>query len=155
MVFSFNYCIKPANLWTLSMMNIYRSFTGAVNTVFTASMVLLAVRFWNETGIPVRILIILGICIFPVVQPLLILWRSRNIVKKMPADMHINFTDNEMIVASGKKNSHVDYWELHSIVRVFGMIIIYTRKKEGFILSKEVLADKSAVFFEFLSKQIK
>lgn len=155
MEFSFNYKIKPANLWILSMMNIYRSFTGVVNVIFTASMILVSVRFWNETTLVFKILIALGISLFPIIQPLIILLRSRKIVAGMPKNMRMDFSKKEMIVTSGDKNSHVDYWELKSVLRLLEMIIIYTRNKQGFILNKEVLQDKGKNLYEYLSKQIK
>lgn len=155
MEFSFNYKIKPANLWILSMMNIYRSFMGVVNCIFTASMILLAVRFWNETTLVFKILIALGISLFPIIHPLIILLRSRKIVAGMPKNMCMGFSKKEMIVTSGDKNSHVDYWELKSVLRLLEMIIIYTRNKQGFILNKEVLEGKNKNLYEYLSKQIK
>jgi len=155
MEFSFTYQIKPVNLWILSMMNIYRSFTGVVNVIFTASMILVSVRFWGGSGPVIRVLIALGICLFPLIHPLLVLLRCRKITGKMPQDMRMDFTGKELIVTSGNKNSHVDYWEIKSVLRIMGMIIIYTRKNMGFILNREVLQDKGKKLYEFLSKQIK
>lgn len=155
MEFSFKYSVKPGSLWILSMMNIYRSFTGAVNIIFSSSMILLAVRFWNETNLVIRILITAGISLFPVLQPLLILLRCRKIVRSLPQNMRIDFTGKEMIITSGKDNSHIEYGELTSVIRIKNMIIIYTRKKQSFVLSGEVLMDKGKTLYEFLTNQIK
>ena len=155
MEFSFQYNIKPGNLWILSMMNIYRSFTGAVNIIFSVSMMLLAVRFWNDSNPVIRILLAAGIGLFPVIQPLLVLIRCRKIVKGMPQNMRMDFTGKEMIITSGTDNSHVDYWELKSVILIKNMIIIYTRKNQSFVLNENVLMGKGKSLYEFLSKQIK
>lgn len=155
MEFSFPYRVRPANLWVLSMMNIYRSFTGVVNIVFTASMILVAVRFWAQTGPGLHLLTVLGIGLFPVVQPLLILARSRRIAGAMPDNMRMDFNSKEMIVTTGDRNSHVDYWELKSVLRLAGMLIIYTRKRQGYILNREALNGQDRRLYEFLSKQVR
>ncbi len=155
MKFSFRYRIEPANLLVLSMINIYRSMMGMVNIVFTASMILLAVRFWAETGTAVRILISAGILLFPVFQPLMIFLRSRRIVGAMPREMAMDFDSRAMTISSGDQSSPVDYSDLKSVIKISGMLIIYTKAKQGFILNKQVLADKGAPLYDYLKKKVK
>lgn len=155
MVFSFDYKVKPKNLWVLSMINTYRSMVGVVNIVFTASMVLLAVRFWSESGWPVRLLIAAGILFFPAVQPLIIYLRSKKIVSTMPEGMKILFDSKGMTVSAGEQKSQVGYSELKSVIRVSGMLILYLNSRQGFILDKENLAGKGGELFSFLKKKLK
>jgi len=154
-LFSFQYRVKPADLWILSMINIYRSMMGVVNIVFTASMVLLAVRFWTEASPTLRILMGAGIGLFPLFQPLMIFVRSGRIVRSMPEDMRMDFDPMGMTVTAGDKSSRVDYWDLKSVMRISGLLIIYTRARQGFILNREALEDKGKELYDFLSTQLK
>ena len=155
MEYSFRYSVRPANLWVLSMMNIYRSMMGVVNIVFTLSMVLLALRFWAEAGPAARILIAAGGALFPLLQPLMIFLRSRKIVGGMPAGMLISFSAKGMTVTAGEEKSHVDYWDLKSVIRISGMLIIYTRSRQGFILNRQALGGKEKELYGYLKNQVK
>jgi hypothetical protein len=156
MEFKFRYRVKPVSLWILTMVNIYRSMMAVVNIIFTVSMVLLIVRFWNSAGATNRILMVAGLLLFPVLQPLLIFWRSREIVGRMPGDLQITFHQNGIeIWTCGGKSSHVDYAEVKSVIRIFRMLIIYTRSKQGFILDDEMLSDKGKNLSIFLSEKLK
>ena len=153
MKFSFHYRVRPANLWVLSMTNIYRSMVGVVNIIFTVSMGLLTFRFWLEVGWALRPLMIAGILFFPVFQPLMVLFRSRKIVRRMPGDMLIDFDNKGMTISTEKENSHVNYMDLKSVIRISGMLVIYTQAKHGFILDKKILGDKGGELYDFLTKQ--
>lgn len=152
--FSFHYSVKPANLWVLSMINIYRSMVGVVNFVFTLSMIMLAYRFWPETGLALRLAMIAGILLFPVFQPLMILFRSRKIVRRMPGDMHMNFDDKGLTISSEGKNSRINYKDLKSVVRISKMLILYTQNKQGYILDKRILENRGRELYDFLVKKV-
>ena len=139
----------------LKLTNLYRSFLGVCNLVFTASMILLAVRFWTDAGTGIRILISAGILLFPVFQPLMIYLRCRRIVGRMPGEMEILFEDSGITTASGEERSHVAYAELRSVVKIFHLLIIYTRSRQGFILNDRVLEGKGRELFQFLNRKVK
>lgn len=135
------------------MVNVYRSMAGVVNFVFTAAMVLLAVRFWLTVNIGLRSLIVLGIMLFPVLQPLVIYLRSKRIVSKMPENMEMRIDAGGITVTAGDKSSQVKFTDLKSVTRIRGMLILYTKSKQGFILNKETLAGREKELYAFLGKQ--
>lgn len=137
------------------MVNIYRSMMAVINIIFTISMVLLIFRFWTDAGVTSRILMVAGLLIFPVLQPLLIFLRSRKIVGKIPGDLEMTFNQTGIEVANCRQRNFVDYSEVKSVIWIFSMLIIYTRSKQGFILDDEVLSDKGKNLSAFLSEKIK
>ncbi len=153
--FSFHYRVKPASLWVLTMVNIYRSMMAVINIIFTASMALLIYRFWSDAGVVVRVLMLAGLILFPVLQPLLIYLRSRKIVNQMPKDLDITFDQIGFEIANDSKKSRVNYAEVKSVTRIFKMLIIYTRSRQGFILDNEMLSGQSKGLSAFLSEKIK
>lgn len=160
MKFSFPYRVRPVSLLLLSLMNIYRSMAGVVNIIFTVSMGLLAFRFWSETSLPLRLLMAAGILLFPVFQPLMIFLRSRKIVSRMPDAMRIDFDRQGMTITAENHNSHLDhssvaYSEIKSVIRIMGMLIIYTQTGQGFVLGREIIGDNEDTLYKFLVKQVR
>lgn len=153
MEFVFNYKVRPSNLMVLGLTNIYRSMAGFVNTIFTLSMVLVAYRFWPEAGAEIKLLIGTGILLFPVFQPVFIYLRGRRIVSQMPVNLEMAIDGNGISVRSDKSSSLIGFSELKSVVRVRGILIIYTRSKQSFILNKETLNGKEEELYSFLMER--
>jgi hypothetical protein len=155
MDFSFDYRVRPYDLWILTMANIYRSHMGVVNGVFTLSMVMLTLRFWAEAHPAARALLGAGILLFPLIQPALIYLRSQRITAAMPDGMRMDFGGRGMTVTAGGRKSHVDYWDLRSVIRILGMLIIRTRSGQSFVLNRQVLGGRGVELFRYLRKQVK
>lgn len=153
MEFVFPYRVRPENLTILALVNVYRSMAGVVNIVFTVSMILVAYRFWAEISLPLRALVAAGILLFPLFQPLVIYGRSKRIVSRMPADMEMRIDGKGIAVTAGSQNSRIGFSELNSVTRIRGMLILYTRSKQGFILNRETLGDKEKELYGFLARQ--
>lgn len=153
-MFKFRYSVKPENLWVLTMVNIYRSFLGMCNLVFTAAMILLAVRFWSESNMGIRTLITAGIVLFPLLQPVMIYFRCRKIVGTMPGEMEISFDKEGITTSTNGKSSFIDFSKVKSVILIFNLMIIHTRSKQGFILSDQVLGDQSKNLYHFIKKQM-
>ncbi len=153
-MFKFRYSIKPENLWVLTMVNFYRSFLGVCNLVFTVSMVLLAVRFWSGSSMGIRTLITAGVLLIPVFQPLMIYFRCRKIVSTMPGDMEISFDKTGITTSAKEARSHVNFSEVKSVIRIFNLMIIYTRSKQSFILSDRITEGKSTSLYSFIKENV-
>ncbi len=153
MEFTFRYRVRPANLLLLAMVNVYRSMAGVVNIVFTLSMILLEYRFWAEINAFLRVLIALGILLFPFFQPLFIYLRGRKIVSRMPDDLEMRINAKGIEIVSAKGSSQVKMSDLKSVTRIRGLIVLYARNKQGFILNGETLSGKGPELYAFLSKR--
>ena len=153
MEFSFHYEVKPVNLLILGLTNIYRSMMGLVNIIFTLSMVLLAYRFWPVVGIGMKIPITAAILLFPFFQPLFIYLRSRRIVSQMPDNLQMTINNKGIDISSESSSSHINYTDLKSITRIRGILILYTRTRQGFLLNTQTLDGKGDKLYDFLSKK--
>ncbi len=125
-----------------------------INIIFTASMALLIYRFWSDAGIAARILMLGGLILFPMLQPLLIYLRSRKIVSQMPTDLSITFDQSGFAIANDNNESRVNYADVKSVTRILNMLIIYTRSRQGFILDRQILADKGRDLSVFLAEKV-
>ncbi len=154
MEFKFRYRVKPVSLWILTLVNIYRSMMAVINIIFTLSMAGLIYRFWLDAGVVYRILMVVGLCLFPVLQPLVIYLRSRRIVGQMPDDLLITFQQTSFEITNASKRSRVDYTEIKAVISLFGMLIIHTQSKQSFILDNQVLAGRGKRLSAFLAEKI-
>jgi len=90
MEFQFSFKNKASDLWQLSMFGIYKSMIGLINVIFTAAMILLTIKYWSEMNWYLRLLLILGLSLFTVIQPLVIYRRAMRQVSGMQKDMEIS-----------------------------------------------------------------
>ncbi|MDC7125725.1 MAG: YcxB family protein [Spirochaetales bacterium] len=155
MSFKFQYKIKPKNLWVLTMFNIYRTMMAVINVIFTASMVLLSVKFFGNSLFFVKGLLIFGIMIFPVFQPFLIYLRCKKIVARMPEDMEMLIDKTGITTTSEGQTSHVNYSDVKSVLIVRKLLVIYTKTKHSFILNEEVIGSQKKEVFNFLKAKVK
>lgn len=148
--FKLNYKVRPENLLFLAMVSTYKSMAGVVNAVFTFSMVLLIFRFWAEGNIVIKLMIALGVMVFPLFQPLFIYLRSRKIVSNMSKkiDMTINKSGIELI--SNGKSTKIVLSNITNLTRIGNMIIIYTDSLGSYVLNKQTLNGKGMEIYNLL-----
>lgn len=155
MKFLFNYETKASDLWQLSMYGIYKSMVGLVNVIFTAAMVLLTVKYWSEVNWYLKGLLILGLSLFTVIQPLLIYRRAKRQVGGMYKDMEIGFDELGVHVKSGKEKSTVRWKKMKGIVKHPTLLVIYTSSNRGYILNNKVLGKHRDALYEYVTSNLK
>lgn len=157
MRYKFFYKITAFDLWKLSMYGTYGSgsMVGASNIVFTVAIVMLTGKFWNEANIFFRMLMIIGICLFTVIQPLAVYFRAKKQVETIPEDMEIGFDDKGMHVQASNQLSDIKWKSIVKVIKKTNMIIIYTSMKHGFIITDKMLGSQKEDFYNYLVSKIK
>ena len=61
--------ITAWDFFRLTMRQTYRSMAGMCNLVFTVAMIVLAAKFWSQSGEILQVLMLIGCLLFPVIQP--------------------------------------------------------------------------------------
>ena len=103
MEYKFSYKITAIDLWKLAMYGIYGSIVGVANIIFTISMFALVVRFWRDVNTFLKILLILGVFLFIIIQPMMIYLKSKKQIEAVPVDMEIGFDDKGMHIKTLSK----------------------------------------------------
>ncbi|HHY43078.1 MAG TPA: YcxB family protein [Thermoanaerobacterales bacterium] len=154
MRYKFNYAITALDLWQLSMYGIYSSMIGVCNIIFTIAMLLLTAKFWGNVNSFVKILLIFGIGLFPIIQPIAIYARAKRYVAAIPHDLEICFDDSGIYIRT-KKQSHILKWnEIKSISKRPNMIVIYTVANRGYILPNKILKEQREDFYRYLISKV-
>jgi hypothetical protein len=152
--YHFRYRVTPSDLMILSLVNIYRSLLGVINIVFLISMILVTVRFWHEAVWIYRALMLLGVALFPILQPVAIYLRSKSIVSRIPDGLEMHIGPDRILISGQDDSTALAYSDLTAVKLIAGMIIIFTTGKQGYALSREVLGGKTHEVYELLRRRI-
>ncbi len=155
MKYQFKYETKASDLWQLSMYGIYRSIVGLVNVIFTVAMIVLAVSYFQDANWIYRILIILGLSLFTVIQPLVIYSRAKKQLSGMSRDMEIGFDDYGVHVRSGNEKSSIKWKNIRGIAKQPTLVIVYSSATHGFILTNKVLGKEREAFYRYVISKLK
>lgn len=143
-----------SDLWQLSMYGIYGSILGAVNAVFFVAMVLLAVRFFSSVHIVLKCLLIFAICLFPVIQPLVVYLRARKQAKNMPKDVRLAFDDRGMHIAIGDQKEDIDWNSVVGITKKPTLLVIFSSARHGYVLTNKTLGKQKEDFYKFILSKL-
>lgn len=154
MKYKFIYKTTAFDLWQLSMYNTYASMVGSVNIIFTAAMLLLTVKFWGDANSLVKILLIMAIGLFTVIQPTIVYLRAKRQAAAVSGDMEIGFDDSGIHVETENKTSDLRWNRIKGVSKKTGMIVIFSTAKHGFILTNKVLGKEKEAFYEYVVSKI-
>lgn len=155
MDYNFDVNTTASDLWQLSMYSVYSSMIGMTNVVFTAAMVLLAIRFFSDAHIVLKCLMVVGICIFPVIQPLLVYLRATKRVKSLPGMVHLGFDDQGMHVSVKDEKSDIEWSAVRGIIKKPTLLVILSSAQHGYILNNKVLGEQKEAFYNYICSKVK
>lgn len=155
MKYKFNYQTSNIDLWKLSMYGTYGSMVGVSNIIFTVAMVLLAGKFWSDANSFMKILLIIAISLFTVIQPIAVYIRAKRQVATVPQDMEFSLDDKGIHIKTSNKNSDLKWSTIKGVTKKPSMIIIFTTKKHGFIISNKMLGKEKEDFYNYVVSKIK
>ena len=148
MNYFFKYQATPKDLWQLSMYGIYGSMLGFINIVFTVAMILLTFKFFMTVNIVLKLVLLLGVSLFLVIQPLAVYQRAKK---------QMGMTKQNVVIGFDKKGVHVDVdgqtsdlkWHaIKGIAKKPSLVVVMTQDSRGYILTNQVLGDKKEQFYQ-------
>ncbi|MGH4052011.1 MAG: YcxB family protein [Clostridium sp.] len=154
MKYKFNYQTTAFDLWQLSMYSIYGSIVGVCNIIFTVAMFLLTARFWGDVNSFIKIILIIAICLFTVIQPAVIYRRAKRQVGTVARDMEMNFDDNGIHVKTENQSSNLKWNTIKGLSKKPSMIVIFSTTKHGFVLTNKVLGKQKKAFYDYAVSKI-
>lgn len=154
MKYKFTYQTTAFDLWQLSMYGIYSSMVGVCNMIFTVAMVLLTAKFWSDVNSFMKILFIIAICLFTVIQPAVVYMRAKRQVATVPHDMEISFDDHGIHVKTEKQSSDLKWNTIKGVSKKPSMIVIFSTTKHGFVLTNKVLGKQKEAFYDYVISKI-
>ena len=148
MNYFFKYQATPKDLWQLSMYGIYGSMLGFINIIFTVAMILLTFKFFMTVNIVLKLVLLLGVSLFLVIQPLAVYQRAKK---------QMGMTKQNVVIGFDKKGVHIDVdgqtsnlkWQaIKGIAKKPSLVVVMTQDSRGYILTNQVLGDKKEQFYQ-------
>ncbi len=147
--------VKASDIWKMAMKRTYKSVLGLVNVIFTVAMILLALRFWGTAPDPVKVLLMFGIVLFPVIQPLATYGMSVKQLENLPKDMELTFNDNGVHVKAGSESQDLKWNKVTNAIKRDNMVVVMSDDRHGYMFTNRVLGDQKEEFYNYLCSKIK
>ncbi|MDO4804603.1 MAG: hypothetical protein Q4A32_07270 [Lachnospiraceae bacterium] len=94
--YSFTYRNTPQDFFWFYIGNVYSQWTAIVNVVVTGGMIALIFSRWNSSGGFFRCLMIFGLLLYPVFQPLALYMRGMKSAEQIEVETTLTFDDDGM-----------------------------------------------------------
>lgn len=154
MRYTYTYRTTARDLWQLSMYYIYGSLAGLCNIIFTVAAFALGFSRWDQAQGIVRCLIVLGCCLFTVIQPLMIYAKAKKQAAGITQDTQVSIDDNGLYIRVGDDTSQLPWKSVKRISRKPAMIIIFSDTTHGFIFTNRVLGNEKEEFYRYASSKV-
>ncbi|MGV8984425.1 YcxB family protein [Clostridium sp.] len=154
MEYKFTYKTTAFDLWKLSMYSTYASMVGACNIIFTVAMLLVSIKVWEDVNSFMKILLIIAICLFTVIQPTVVYRRAKGQVRAVSHDMEIGFDDSGIHVKTENQSSNLKWNTVKGVSKKLSMIVVFSTTKHGFVLTNKVLGKQKKDFYEYVVSKI-
>lgn len=128
---------------------------GTVNGIFAVSMILLAFKFWNRVNIALKIVLMVAISLFIIIQPIMVYLGARRQIKAVPMNMKIVVSDEGIYILTPKEKSRIRWKEVKGVRKKLDIVILYMGEGHGFILSNRILEGKIEEFYAYVISGIK
>lgn len=142
------------DFWALSMRRTYSSLVGVCNIVFAVAMILLTVRFWNQSGDVVQALLFLACFIIPVIQPLCVYMKAKAQVSVIPQGTELAFGEDGIHVTLGSERQFIQWNKVKGARKEPGMVIVYTDASHGYMLTNRVMGNEKEDFYNYVKAHI-
>lgn len=154
MKYKFNYKTTAFDLWKLSMYSTYGSMVGVCNIIFTFAMLLVSIKVWVDVNSPIKILLIIAICLFTVIQPSVVYMRAKRQVRAVSHETEIGFDDSGIHVKTENQSSNLKWNTIKGVSKKPSMIVIFSTTKHGFVLSNKVLGKQKKALYDYVVSKI-
>ena len=154
MEYSYNYKVKPTDLWQVRMYYAYASYLAMVNIIAIFASVALLIAFWRNGAPWVRLVLLLFLSLFTVIQPLYIYYDcNRQLKAQGEIELTLTFNDRGLTILTGGKTEKHPWRDIINVSVKPTLIVIYTGQSQGYILTNRVLGETRKGFLSFLREE--
>ncbi len=155
MKYTYQYRVKTSDLWQASMYYAYSSYLAVINIVCIVASVVLLIRMWATSPAWFRGFLILFLMLFTVIQPLMILFRSKNQLAGNYPELTLCFSDQGIFITADGKSQEKKWEEVLGLVKKPTIVVVYMKDGNGYILRNSVLGDTKKEFVDFATGKIR
>ncbi len=137
--------------WQLSMYYTYGSIAGICNIVFTVAMIVMACSFWARANVLLKVCMLIGCCLFTVIQPLAVWMKARKMAAGISCDTELIFGEKGVHISTNEQSAEIAWSSIKGFAVKPTMVILYSDQSHGYVLNNKVLGDKRNAFCQYVS----
>ena len=153
-VYSYTYKNTPGDFLRFRLGNTYSQWTGIVNVVFTAAMVGLIARFWNATNGLGKGLMVLGVLLFPLFQPLAMWLSGIKQAASIEPETTLELTEQELVIRVLVHEQRIPWKKCAGLQRRLGITILIPDASHAYLLPDRVTGSKAKEVYAFLQEHL-
>lgn len=154
MRFQFKFKNGVRELWELAMIHQYTSMIGVVNVVFTVSMAVLLATSYNNSWVVLSACVAIAMLYFPVIQPIIIYFRSKKNAEKIVDETELSFTENEIFIKVGNEHQTLTWKDIPGMKELPGLFILYTGRGHGLVIPDKSMGNSRKDFVAFVKEKL-
>ena len=132
----------------------YSSLAGLVQIIFVVSLVILILRKWDSLGVFMKILILIGLSLFTIIQPLAFWINAKKSIDPNMPETELTFDERNMVIRVNSYTQRIPYSNIVRVVNKPNMLIVQPDDKHIYILPSRVLGNEKKELFEYLKTKI-
>jgi len=153
MEYKYRYKVEASDLWQFRMYYAYSSYLCIINIICIISSIALLVELWDNSPGWFRGILIVFFMLFTVIQPSSIYLRAKKEVKAYNDEIELHFNDEGLSVTVNGESQHKKWNEILQITIKPTMIVVYTDREHGYILTTRVYKDDKKEFVKFMKSK--
>ena len=153
MEYKYAYEVKPGDLWQLQMYYTYSSYLCIINIICIVSSIALLYSLWATSPWWLRIMLLIFLSLFTVIQPLGVYLRARKSLADNHDHLQLTVNDAGIEVTVGEQTEFKNWAQLQGVVFKPTLVVIYTDNTHGYILTNRILKDTKKAFRAFLKQK--
>lgn len=148
--FSYRYTVKASDIWQVRMYYAYASYLAVVNIICIVASIVLIVTLWAGAANWFRVVMLLFLSLFTVIQPLFIYMNSKQQLGDAPEETGLLINSTGITVETDGKKETYGWNRVVNIVVRPTLVIIYTDGSHGYILTNRITKDTRKDLISFL-----
>lgn len=155
MEFKYRYQMQPSDMWQFRMYYAYSSYLAVINIICMLSSVVLLISMWKTSPWWLRVILLLFLSLFTVIQPLSIYVRAKKDLLGNQNEIELAFQEQGVRVAMDGKEQNIRWNQIVQVTIKPTMVVVYTDAQHGYILTNRVMKDSKKEFVRFLKQKRK
>ena len=153
MEFRYQYQVKPSDLWQMQMYYTYSSYLSIINVICILSSIALLYSLWATAPWWLRIMLLLFLSLFTVIQPLGVYRRAKKVLKENTDTLQLTLNDHGIEIIVGDRKEFKNWNQIQGIVLKPTLVAVYTDKNHGYILTNRIIKDSKKQFRAFIKEK--
>lgn len=154
MQYEYHYRVKTSDLWQASMYYAYSSYLAVINIVCIVSSIVLMIRLWDTSPAWFKGILIVFLLLFTVIQPLVVLARSKSRLAGNYPELTLLFTEKGISITADKEHQDKPWEQVLGLVSKPTIVVVYMADGNGYILRNSVLGNTKKAFVDFAKRMI-